>query len=112
MSRKPIKWIKTEVKRIAADEQVRAAVKQAVVGLLLGLAAEKLTSLKTGKKASGLLGLALTVGLNLVLPNRYRLVKTVGAMVVGTIIMRWKRGKEKRRFEKQDSGLYPTPVTS
>jgi hypothetical protein len=98
MRRKPIKWIKTEVRKVVADEQVRSAVKQAVVGLLLGLIAEKVASLKNAKKSSGLLGLALNIGFNLVLPNRYKLVKTVGAMVVGTIIMRVKRAKEKKQL--------------
>jgi hypothetical protein len=98
MKRKPIKWIKTKIQKVVADEEVRSAVKQAVVGLLVGLIAEKVASLKTGKKSSGLLVLALTVGLNLVLPNRYKLIKTVGTMVVGTIVMRVKMAKEKKRF--------------
>ncbi|HZV43423.1 MAG TPA: hypothetical protein VFF90_03035 [Saprospiraceae bacterium] len=112
MNRKPMKWIKTEVRKVVADEEVRSAVKQAVVGLALGLIAEKVASLKDAKKSNGLLGLALMVGFNLLLPNRYRMVKAVGTFVIGTIAMRWKKGKEKRRFGKQDAVLMSTPVVS
>jgi len=39
-------------------------------------------------------------------------VKAVGTFVIGTIAMRWKKGKEKRRFGKQDAVLMSTPVVS
>jgi len=98
MSLKPFKRMKTEVQKVVTDPQVRSAVKQAIAGLILGVIAEKVAALKTGKKANGMLGLALNIGFNLILPNRYKLLKTVGAMVVGAIVMRVKMAKEKKRF--------------
>ncbi len=97
---KPSRWLKTAIKDVAADQQVRSVFKKAVIGLFMGMVTDKIISLKPGKKTNGLLGMALNVGINLLLANRYAVLKSAGALVVTAVVTKMKKRREKKQLEK------------
>jgi hypothetical protein len=104
--------VKNAVQHIAGDQEVRSAVKKAVIGLILGVATEKLLALKPGNKSKGLVGIAVNVGFNLLFSGRYKLVKSVGALVVGAIVLNVRKRKERKRLAVQEAALLPAPGVS
>jgi|WetSurMetagenome_2_1015567.scaffolds.fasta_scaffold137824_2 hypothetical protein len=100
--------MKNAIQQVATDPEVRSVFKKAVFGLLMGIVADKIVSLKPGKKSNGLLGMALNVGINLLFANRYAVLKSTGALVVTAVVAKLKKRKERKRLAKNEVVLIPS----
>jgi len=87
-SPKPFQVLKKAVQHMAEDQEVRSTFKKAMVGIVVN------------------------VGFSLLVSGRYKLVKSVGVLVVGAIVLTVRKRKERKRLTKQEVDVLAAPVVS
>lgn len=99
-SLKPANLVKSVVQDVATNDHVRSLFKKAMFGLIVGLIAKRVMTRKKNKTPMNLMGTLMKLGINLLVSNRYQLLKSVGAMAVSALasnIINRKRKKKKVR---------------
>lgn len=84
-SLKPANIVKSAVQDVAQNDQVRSVFKKAMIGVAIGLVAKMVLSKKKKKKPGNLMRTALSIGINMLISNRYRLLKSAGAMALSAL---------------------------
>ena len=84
-SLKPANIVKSAVQDVAGNDQVRSIFKKAVLGIAVGLVAKVVLSRKKKRKPVNLVRTALGIGINMLISNRYTLLKSAGAMALSAI---------------------------
>lgn len=102
---KPSNLVKTAMKDVAGDQQVRSVFRKAVIGMIMGVVTDKIVSPKTGRKSNGLVGMAINVGINLLVANRYTVLKSAGALVVTAVVAKLRKRRERKQLAKQEALL-------
>ena len=100
-SLKPANLVKSAVQDVATTAHVRSIFKKAMIGLVVGIIAKGILSKKKNKKPFNLMQMAIKLGINLLISNRYRLLKSAGTMAVSAIASNIikKRRKKNRSHE-------------
>jgi|GEM_PF-3980362 len=102
---KPSNLMKSAIKDVTTNQEVRSVFKKAVIGMIMGVVTDKIVSSKPAGKASGLIGMAVNVGINLLLANRYTLLKSAGALAVTAIVTRLRKRKERKQLARNEALL-------
>ena len=86
-SQKHANIVKSSVHVVAHNEQVISVIKKALIGIAVGLVAKMVLSKKKKKKRKpgSLMRAALSIGINMLISNRYRLLKSAGAMALSAL---------------------------
>src|SRR5512144_2796798 len=95
---KPSNLVKTAMKDVAGDQQVRSVFRKAVIGMIMGVVTDKIVSPKTGRKSNSLVGMAINVGINLLFANRYTVLKSAGALVVTAVVAKLRKRRERKQL--------------
>lgn len=85
-SLKPSNIVKSAMQDVAGNDQVRSIFKKAVIGIAIGLVAKVVLSRnKKNRKPANLMRTALSIGINMLISNRYTLLKSAGAMAISAL---------------------------
>ena len=110
-SLKPANIVKSAMQDVAHNDQVRSVFKKAMIGIAVGLVAKMVLSKKKKKKPVNLMRAALSIGINMLISNRYRLLKSAGAMALSALATNIMNRRQNHQPVEEDASPDGSDVT-
>ena len=110
-SLKPANIVKSAMQDVAHNDQVRSVFKKAMIGIAVGLVAKMVLSKKKKKKPVNLMRAALSIGINMLISNRYRLLKSAGAMALSALATNFMNRRQNHQPVEEDASPDASDVT-
>ena len=110
-SLKPANIVKSAMQDVAHNDQVRSVFKKAMIGIAVGLVAKMVLSKKKKKKPVNLMRAALSIGINMLISNRYRLLKSAGAMALSALATNIMNRRQNHQPVEEDASPDASDVT-